>query len=52
MAHILVSYQEMFFVGSFTHAPGLLAAAGASVVMFGVGAFLFERLRDTLAEEV
>jgi len=52
MAHILVSYQEIFFVGCFSHAFGLALAAVSGLVTFAAGAFLFERLRDTLAEEV
>jgi ABC-type polysaccharide/polyol phosphate export permease len=52
MAHVLVSYQEMFFVGRFSHAFGLGLAALAALASFAAGAFLFERLRDTLAEEV
>ena len=52
MAHVLVSYQEALFHGAFRHGRGLLAAALAALVAFALGAFLFERLRDTLAEEV
>ena len=40
------------FHGHFDHWQGLGAAAGVSVLSFALGAFLFERLRDTLAEEV
>jgi len=52
MTHVLVSYQEMLFHGSFHHARGLLAAAIVAVFVFALGGFLFDRLRDTLAEEV
>lgn len=52
MAHVLVSYQEILFLGTFDHAKGLLLAALAALLTFAAGAFLFERLRDTLAEEV
>jgi ABC-type polysaccharide/polyol phosphate export permease len=52
MAHILVSYQEIFFLGHFSHAFGLALAGVAAIACFAVGALLFERLRDTLAEEV
>jgi ABC-type polysaccharide/polyol phosphate export permease len=52
MAHVLVSYQEMFFLGRFSHGPGLGLAALAALLSFAAGSFLFERLRDTLAEEV
>ncbi len=52
MAHVIVSYQEMLFTGQFDHWEGLLLAALAAVLTFALGSFLFERLRDTLAEEV
>ncbi|MCU0242008.1 MAG: ABC transporter permease [Vicinamibacteria bacterium] len=52
MTHIIVAYQETLFHGSFGHAPGLLKTALVAVLIFALGAFLFERLRDTLAEEV
>ena len=52
MTHILVSYQQALFEGSFHHGPGLLAAAAVALVVFACGAWLFDRLRDTLAEEV
>ena len=52
MSHILVSYQQILFDGNFHHWQGLGLAALAAVSTFAFGAFLFERLRDTLAEEV
>lgn len=52
MTHLLVSYQQIFFHGRFDHWRGLGAAAAVALVTFAAGAFLFERLRDTLAEEV
>ncbi len=52
LSHILVSYQEILFAGAFRHGRGLLLAAIASLVVLAAGLFLFERLRDTLAEEV
>jgi ABC-type polysaccharide/polyol phosphate export permease len=52
MSHVLVSYQEMLFHGRFDHLRGLAAAAVVAVAAFAAGAFLFDRLRDTLAEEV
>jgi ABC-2 type transport system permease protein len=52
MSHILVSYQEILFDGRFQHGRGLGMAALAALVTFALGAFLFDRLRDTLAEEV
>jgi ABC-type polysaccharide/polyol phosphate export permease len=52
LAHVFVSYQQMLFHGGFDHYRGLVSAALAAVTLFAVGGFLFERLRDTLAEEV
>src|SRR3990172_3394905 len=52
LTHVLYSYQEMLFRGAFTHGRGLLLAAVVSLLVFALGAFLFDRLRDTFAEEV
>ena len=52
MTHVVVSYQEMLFQGVFTHRRGLLLAGVVALLLFALGAFLFDRLRDTLAEEV
>ena len=52
MTHVMVSYQQILFDGSFGHWPALLKATAVALVVFAVGAFLFNRLRDTLAEEV
>ena len=52
MSHLLVSYQQMLFEGHFDHWRGLFATALVAVLAFVLGAFLFDRLRDTLAEEV
>ncbi len=52
MSHLLVSYQQMLFEGYFDHWRGLLATLVVAVLAFALGAFLFDRLRDTLAEEV
>jgi ABC-type polysaccharide/polyol phosphate export permease len=51
--HLAVSYQEVLFRrGGFAEWPRLLAVgAGALLVLF-LGYFVFDRLRDTLAEEV
>jgi ABC-type polysaccharide/polyol phosphate export permease len=52
MSHVIVSYQQMLFHGQFDHWRGLGAAALVALLVFAGGAFFFDRLRDTLAEEV
>jgi len=52
MAYVLASYQQILFAGTFRPGRGLLVAALLAVLAFALGAFVFERLRDTLAEEV
>jgi homopolymeric O-antigen transport system permease protein len=52
MTHVVVSYQQTLFEGRFDHWRGLGAAAVVAIVVFALGAWLFDRLRDTLAEEV
>jgi len=52
MSHIMVSYQQMLFEGRFDHWAGLGAAALVAVLVFAFGCFLFDRLRDALAEEL
>ncbi|HEY6360211.1 MAG TPA: ABC transporter permease [Vicinamibacterales bacterium] len=51
--HLAVSYQEVLFVpGPFTQAWRVAAAGAAAVVAFIAGYSVFDRLRDTLVEEV
>lgn len=51
--HLAVSYQEVLFrPGPFTQWPRLLAVGAVSIGVFLVGYFVFDRLRETLAEEV
>jgi lipopolysaccharide transport system permease protein len=51
--HLAVAYQEVLFrPGPFRDWPRLLAIASIAVVVFLAGYFVFDRLRDTLAEEV
>jgi len=51
--HLAVSYQEiLYFDGPFGHWKWLLALGFASVLLFLFGYFLFDRLRDSFAEEV
>ena len=51
--HLAISYQEiLFFEGPVGHLPYLLLLGAISVVWFLFGYFMFDRLRDTFAEEV
>jgi lipopolysaccharide transport system permease protein len=52
MGHVIISYQQIFFFGHFDHWRGLAAALFAGLVAFALGAFVFDRLRDTLSEDV
>ena len=52
MAYVLTAYQQILFTGTFRPGRGLLVAALLAVLAFALGAFVFERLRDTLPEEV
>jgi len=51
--HLAVSYQEVLFnQGPFTEWRRLLLVGVVAVMTFFFGYFVFDRLRDTLAEEV
>jgi lipopolysaccharide transport system permease protein len=51
--HLAIAYQEVLFrPGPFSQVTRLLVVAVASLVIFLVGYFVFDRLRDTLPEEV
>src|SRR5436189_3239857 len=51
--HLAVSYQEiLFFKGPIGHWKWLLALGAASVVLFLVCYWIFDRLRDSFAEAV
>jgi lipopolysaccharide transport system permease protein len=51
--HLAVSYQEiLFYSGPFGHWKWLLALGVGSVLLFLFAYFLFDRLRDSFAEEV
>jgi lipopolysaccharide transport system permease protein len=53
MTHLAISYQEVLFhVGPHGHWKWLLVLAGLSLVVFLAGYFVFDRLRDSFAEEV
>jgi ABC-type polysaccharide/polyol phosphate export permease len=50
-APLAMAYQEVLYTrGPFTAWTHLLAVAGGSILLLFVGYFLFDRLRDTLAE--
>ena len=52
-AHLAISYQEiLFFPGPFGHWKWLVALGVASAAFFLFGYFVFDRLRDSFAEEV
>jgi lipopolysaccharide transport system permease protein len=52
-AHLAISYQEiLFFPGPFGHWRWLAALAVLSIVWFLAGYWVFDRLRDSFAEEV
>ena len=51
--HLAISYQEiLYFPGDFGHWKWLLALAVGSGLLFLFAYFLFDRLRDSFAEEV
>ncbi|HEX2344746.1 MAG TPA: ABC transporter permease [Vicinamibacterales bacterium] len=51
--HLAISYQEiLFYEGPFGHWRWLLALGAGSVGLLLVGFFVFDRLRDSFAEEV
>ena len=51
--HLAIAYQEVLFLeGPFTQWRRLLALGAAALVVLAFGYFVFDRLRDTLAEEV
>jgi ABC-type polysaccharide/polyol phosphate export permease len=53
VTHLAVSYQEiLYFDGPFGHWRWLLVLGVGSIVLFLFGYFLFDRLRDSFAEEV
>ena len=51
--HLAITYQEiLFFESPVRHWKWLLAVGVASTAVFLFGYFVFDRLRDTFAEEV
>jgi lipopolysaccharide transport system permease protein len=53
ITHLMISYQEvLFFPGPHGHWRWLVALAAGSLVVLFAGYFVFDRLRDSFAEEV
>jgi lipopolysaccharide transport system permease protein len=53
MTHLAISYQEvLFYIGPHGHWKWLIALGVASGFVFFAGYFVFDRLRDSFAEEV
>ena len=53
MTHLMISYQEvLFFPGPHGHWKWLMALAAGRSCVFLLGYFVFDRLRDSFAEEV
>jgi len=53
MSHMAITYQEiLYFDGPVGHWKWLLAVGAAASAFFFFGYFVFDRLRDTFAEEV
>jgi len=52
MTHVMKAYHDLLFEGVARFQRGLGLAGIAALVALALGAFLFDRLRDTLAEEV
>jgi lipopolysaccharide transport system permease protein len=50
--HLAVAYQEILFFGHIGHWRWLLALGAASIVLFLVCYWVFDRLRDSFAEAV
>ena len=51
--HLAISYQEiLYFPGNFGHWKWLIGLGFGSALLFLFGYFLFDRLRDSFAEEV
>src|SRR5207249_1177740 len=51
--HLAISYQEiLFYPGPFGHMRWLLMLWAASIAVFLAGYWVFDRMRDSFAEEV
>lgn len=53
MSHMAIAYQEvLFYPGPFGHWRWMVAMAAGAILVFLGGYFVFDRLRDSFAEEV
>ena len=52
MTHIMMGYQDTLFKGQLPHWKKLSVTLLVALIVFYVGYFLFDRLRDSFAEEV
>ena len=53
MTHLAISYQEvLFYIGPHGHWRWLIALLLGAICTFFIGYFVFDRLRDSFAEEV
>lgn len=53
MTHLAISYQEvLFYVGPHGHWRWLMSLALLAILVFLLGYFVFDRLRDSFAEDV
>jgi uncharacterized membrane protein YjjP (DUF1212 family) len=52
LTHLVIAYQEVLFLPGRYGGGRLPVVAVVSIAVFLAGYFLFDRLRDTLAEEV
>lgn len=53
MTHLVISYQEvLFYIGPHGHWKWLMGLFVASIALFLASYFVFDRLRDSFAEEV
>lgn len=50
--HLMAGYQSTIFYGRMFDVPGLLIMTGVSSLVFLLGYYVFDRLRDTYPEEV
>ena len=52
MTHLMNAYHGLLFHGEVRIGDGLLGTFIVALVALSLGSFVFERLRDTLAEEL